>query len=158
MQYWVLRGSRYLQKWVTFSLEALCCIFYSACVCSNKFFVCKVSKSPLVLHCLYACSLCFCESKEDWKTPICCWLIFICLIFKWGHISWFHVILFAFVHIKSHCLPRMGANESEDIIPDDTSSLFLHTGFTAGWFICVALPCCYCGWEPPNLCDWRSKK
>lgn len=158
MWYWALRGGRYLQKWVTYSLEALCCIFYSACVCSNKFFVCKVSKSPLVWYCFCVCCLCFCESKEDWKAPVCCWPILIFfLIFKQGHISWFHVLIFAFVHIKSHCLPRVRENESEDIIPDDTTSLSLYTGFTAGWFHCVALPCCYCGWKHPYLCD-RSKK
>lgn len=153
MWYWTLTGCRYLQKWVTYSLEALCCIFCSACVCSNKFFVSKVSKSPLVLHCFCACCLCFCEIKEDWKPPICCWLIPICLMFKWGQISWFHVLIFAFVHTKFHCLPRMGANESEDLIPADTSSLWLYTGFAAGWFHWAAWPCRYCEWEPPCLCD-----
>lgn len=58
MWYWILTGCRYLQKWVTYSLEALCCIFCSAYVCSNKFSVCNVSKPPLVLHCFSSCCLC----------------------------------------------------------------------------------------------------
>lgn len=132
MWYWTLAGCRYLQKWVTYSLEALRCIFCSACVCSNKFFVCKVSKSPLVSHCFCACCLCFCATMEDWKRPVCFWLIPICLTAKWGQISWFHDLIFAFAHIKSHCLPRMEANESEDLIPAETSSLWLYTGFAAG--------------------------
>lgn len=82
MWYWTLTGCRHLKKWVTYSLEALRCVFCSACVCSNKFFVCKVSKSPLILHCLCACCLCFCKIEEDWKPPSCCWLIPICLIFE----------------------------------------------------------------------------
>lgn len=153
MWYWTLTGCRYLQKWVTYSLGALCCIFCSACVRSNKFFVCKVNESPLVLYCFCVCCLCFREIKEDRKPLICCWLIPICLMFKWGQIPWFRVLIFAFVHIKSHCLPRMGAIESEHLIPADTSPLWLYTGFGAGWFHWAALPCHHCEWEPPSLCD-----
>lgn len=153
MWYWTLTGCRYLQKWVTYSLGALCCIFCSAFVCSSKFFVCKVNNSPLVLYCFCACCLGFCEIREDQKPPICCWLIPIRLMFQRGQTPWFHVLMFVFVHIKSHCLPRMGARESEDLVPADTSSLWLCTGFAAGCFHWAALHCCRCKWELPCLCD-----
>lgn len=153
MWYWTLTGCRYLEKWVTYSLEALRCIFCSACVCSNKFFVRKVSKSPLVLHCFCACCLCFGEIK-GLKTSR--------LLLAGTH--FFNIQVRANLLVPcpciclcSHKVPLPTQDGSKWKWGLNSSwyqfTVALYWFHTAGWFPWAALPCHYCEREPPCLCD-----